>query len=181
MAIHSGVIKSGQGRPMSMALTWQSANQAAGPCFFRFPFHDHEPRGPSVSRLPISVAGLRLWFIEECERQILRKQLLHVGRQRAMPVLDADTRPFHPLGKLLQIAIDRIMQVTTVRILDPSVWAGRDEAVEIRDQQRAFRLQNANHFLQSRAEVRNVDEGQMLTTRSKVALEKGRASALARR
>jgi hypothetical protein len=55
------------------------------------PLHDHEPRGATVSRLAVIVAGLRLRLIEERERQTLGKQLPNVARKRAMPIFDPDT------------------------------------------------------------------------------------------
>jgi hypothetical protein len=43
------------------------------------------------------------------ERQPLHKQFPHVGRERAMPVLNTDAGPLHPFWKFLQITIDRVV------------------------------------------------------------------------
>ena len=50
------------------------------------PFHDHEPRGSTVPRLLVTLAGSRLRLIEKRERQALCEQLSNVGGERAMPI-----------------------------------------------------------------------------------------------
>ena len=59
-------------------------------------------------------------LIEESERQPVREQFTHVGGERAMPLLEADVRPFHPFRKLVEIAIDRVMQIAAIGVPDPA-------------------------------------------------------------
>src|SRR5215831_15384158 len=75
------------------------------------PLHHYEPGRAPVSAVLVRVARPWLRLIEESERQPVREQFRQVGGERAMPLLEADVRPFHPFGKLIEIAVDRIVQI----------------------------------------------------------------------
>jgi len=67
------------------------------------------------------------------------------------------------------------VQVIAVLILDPSVRAARDEAVEIRDKQDSRGRQDARHLSQCRAEVRDVDQRQIAYDKIETGVRKGQA------
>src|SRR5215471_7776905 len=73
------------------------------------PFHHHEPRDTAIPVLLIGVAGSWMRLIEIRERESVCEKFSHVRCQRTMPVHDANSRPFHPLGKLLEISINAVV------------------------------------------------------------------------
>jgi hypothetical protein len=84
------------------------------------PLHHYEPGRTPISALPIRIARLWLRLIEKSERQPVGEQFSHVEGERAMPLLEANVRPFHPSRKLVEIAIDRIVQIVAIGVHDPT-------------------------------------------------------------
>ena len=136
------------------------------------PFHHHEPRDTAIPALFIGVARSRTRLIEVGEDESKCEEFSHVSCKRAMPVNDANARPFYPLWKLLQISIDPIVQVSSILVLDPSIRAARDEAIQVCNQEGSIGSQHAHHLLQAQAKIRYVDECQVADDKVKDRVRK---------
>jgi hypothetical protein len=72
------------------------------------------------------------------------------------------------------------VQVSSIHVLDPSIRAARDEAIQVCNQEGSIRSQHARHLLQAQAKIRYVDECQVADDKVKARFERVEPAAAGR-